>query len=69
MTPDVGPGKLIYAYITYTLLMMIYSANNTPYSALMAVMTPDSSERSSIASYRLSAALVGQFIIQALPFR
>jgi Na+/melibiose symporter-like transporter len=47
--------------------MMLYSANNTPYSALMGVMTPDASERNSIASFRFVAALVGQFIIQALP--
>jgi GPH family glycoside/pentoside/hexuronide:cation symporter len=68
VTPNVGPhGKLIYAYITYTLVMMLYSANNTPYSALMAVMTPDDSERSSIAGYRFVGALIGQFIIQALP--
>jgi glycoside/pentoside/hexuronide:cation symporter, GPH family len=68
VTPNVGPhGKLIYAYFTYALVMMLYSANNTPYSALMGVMTPDSSERSSIASYRFVGALVGQFIIQALP--
>ena len=68
VTPDFGPsGRLIYAYITYTLVMLMYSANNTPYSALMGVMTPDSSERSSIAGYRFVAALVGQFIIQALP--
>jgi glycoside/pentoside/hexuronide:cation symporter, GPH family len=68
VTPDAGPhGKLIYAYITYTLVMMLYSANNTPYSALMGVMTPDASERSSLASYRFVGALIGQFIIQALP--
>ena len=68
VTPNVGPaGKLIYAYLTYTLLMMLYSANNTPYSALMGVMTGDASERSSLASYRFVGALVGQFIIQALP--
>ena len=53
VTPNVGPqGKLIYAYVTYTLVMMLYSANNTPYSALMGVMTRDASERSSLASYR-----------------
>jgi Na+/melibiose symporter-like transporter len=68
VVPDFGPtGKLIYAYITYTLVMILYSASNTPYSALMGVMTPDASERSSIASYRFVGALVGQFIIQALP--
>lgn len=68
VTPNGGPHvKLIYAYLTYTLVMMLYSANNTPYSALMGVMTPDASERSSIASYRFVGALIGQFIIQALP--
>jgi glycoside/pentoside/hexuronide:cation symporter, GPH family len=68
VTPDVGPhGKLVYAYLTYSLVMLLYSANNTPYSALMGVMTPDASERSSLASYRFVGALIGQFIIQALP--
>src|SRR5512132_2132715 len=68
VTPNIGAhGKLIYAYLTYTLVMMLYSANNTPYSALMGVMTPSASERSAIASYRFVGALIGQFIIQALP--
>ena len=67
VTPHVGPqGKLIYAYITYILVMVLYSANNTPYSALMGVMTPDSSERTNIARYRFVAAVFGQFLIQAL---
>lgn len=67
-TPHFGPtGKLIYAYITYVLAMALYSANNTPYSALMGVMTPDASERSSIATYRFFAAIIiGQLLIQAL---
>lgn len=68
VSPDFGPqGKLVYAYITYTLVMMLYSANNTPYSALMGVMTPDVSERNNVARYRFIGALVGQFVIQALP--
>jgi Na+/melibiose symporter-like transporter len=67
VTPHVGPtGKLIYAYATYIAVMALYSANNTPYSALMGVMSPDASERTSIASYRFVAALIGQFLIQAL---
>jgi GPH family glycoside/pentoside/hexuronide:cation symporter len=68
VTPDFGPqGRLVYAYLTYSLVMLLYSANNTPYSALMGVMTPDASERSSLASYRFVGALIGQFVIQALP--
>jgi GPH family glycoside/pentoside/hexuronide:cation symporter len=67
VTPNVGPqGKLIYAIFTYVLVMIAYSANNTPYSALMGVMTPDVNERTNIARYRFVAALFGQFIIQAL---
>jgi Na+/melibiose symporter-like transporter len=68
VAPDFGPhAKLVYAYITYTLVMMLYSASNTPYSALMGVMTPDVSERNNVARYRFIGALIGQFIIQALP--
>jgi Na+/melibiose symporter-like transporter len=66
-TPDTGPsGKLVYAAVTYILVMMLYSANNTPYSALTGVMTADDSERTSISTYRFVAAMFGQFLIQAL---
>lgn len=67
VTPHFGPqGRLVYAFVTYILVMILYSANNTPYSALMGVMTPDSSERTNVARYRFVAALFGQFIIQSL---
>ncbi len=66
-TPDFGPtGKLIYAGITYLLLVMIYSANNLPYSALSGVLTASMSERNSLSSYRFVAVMVAQFIIQVL---
>ncbi len=65
-TPDYDiTGKLIYAYITYTLLMMLYTAVNVPYSALMAVITPNSLERTEISSYRFVAAFAGGLIVQA----
>lgn len=52
-TPDLGPtGKLIYAYITYTLMMMVYTAVNVPYASLLGVMTKNSDERTSLASFR-----------------
>jgi glycoside/pentoside/hexuronide:cation symporter, GPH family len=67
LTPHFGPGgKLAYACVTYVLLMMLYSANNTPYSALNGVMTADASERTSASTYRFIAAMIGQFVIQAL---
>ncbi len=65
-TPDFSlTGKLIYAYITYNLLMMMYTAVNVPYSALMGVITPNSLERTELSSYRFVAAFIGGFIVQA----
>lgn len=58
-------GKLIYAYVTYNLLMMAYTAINVPYSALMGVITPNSLERTELSSYRFVAAFVGGLIVQA----
>ncbi|OON62721.1 MFS transporter [Massilia sp. KIM] len=66
-TPDLGErGKYIYALLTYILLMLVYSANNLPYSALSGVLTGSMSERNSLSSYRFVAVLVAQLIIQVL---
>jgi sugar (glycoside-pentoside-hexuronide) transporter len=66
-TPNFGAtGKLIYAYVTYTVLMMVYSANNLPYSALTGVMTGDSIERTSLSSYRFVSAMLAAFVVQGL---
>lgn len=70
MTPDFGPtGKLIWAYVTYTVLMAVYTVNNLPYSALSGVMTSDPAERTSLSSYRFVFAMLAAFMIQvfALP--
>ena len=67
VTPDFSPsGKLIYAYVTYIVLMMVYSANNLPYSALSGVMTGDMAERTSLSSYRFIFMSIAQLIIQGL---
>ena len=66
-TPDFGEnGKVIYALVTYFLLVIIYSANNLPYSALSGVITGDMKQRNSLSSYRFVAVMVAQFIIQVL---
>jgi len=59
-------GKVIYAYITYIFFTLIYTANNIPYGALMAVMTGDDKERASIGSYRMVGAFTGGMIVQGL---
>jgi len=59
-------GKLVYAYITYLLLMTVYSANNIPYSALSGVITGDMKERTSLSSYRFAVVVLATLAIQGL---
>ncbi len=56
-------GKLLWAGVTNIALMTLYSANNTPYSAMGGVMTGDSQERTSLSSYRFVAAMLAQLIV------
>ena len=62
--PDLSEsGKLIYAYVTYSLMMLAYTAINVPYSALMGVISPLSVERTKVASYRFICAFTAGWII------
>lgn len=66
-TPDLSTtGKLVWAYVTYTLMMMAYTAINIPYSALMGVLSPDSAVRTSVSTYRFVLAFIGAFAVQGL---
>jgi GPH family glycoside/pentoside/hexuronide:cation symporter len=62
-------GKLVYAYVTYILLLTVYSMNNIPYSALSGVITGDMKERTSLFSYRFVFVCLATIAIQgfALP--
>lgn len=63
-TPNLGEsGKIVYAGITYFLLMTVFTAINLPYSSLGAVMTSDSLERAGLNSYRFVFAFAGQLIV------
>lgn len=57
-------GKMIYAAATYSLLLLLYAANNLPYAALSGVITGDMGERNSISSYRFVAVMFAQFFVQ-----
>lgn len=62
-TPPFGDaGKLVYAYITYSLMMMVYSGINVPYASLLGVMSPNPSERNTLSTYRMMFAYLGSFI-------
>ncbi len=66
-TPDFSDsGKLVYAYITYALLMIMYTAINIPYCALGGVMTDDPQERVSVQSYRFVMAMIGGLMVTSL---
>ncbi|WP_069659579.1 MFS transporter [Arcticibacter eurypsychrophilus] len=66
-TPDFSASnKLIYAYITYSLMMMIYSLINVPYASLMGVMSTDRIERTSLSSYRMVFAFAGSLLALGL---
>ena len=64
-TPDFSyKGKVIYAVVTYTLLLLLYATSNLPYSALSGVITGNMKERNSISSYRFVAVMFAQFFVQ-----
>ena len=64
-TPHLGAGgKLAYAYVPYCFLMLMYTAVNIPYSALLGVMTPNSIERTSLASFRFVGAFSVAVLVQ-----
>lgn len=62
--PDLSPtGKVVWAIVTYNLLMITYAANNIPYCALSGVITGDGDERTSLASWRFLCAMGATLIV------
>lgn len=62
-TPEMGrTGKLIWAYVTYILMMTVYTGINVPYGAMLGVMTDDSNTKTVFSSYRMFFAYGGSFI-------
>lgn len=66
LTPDWSPGaRTVYAYVTYTLMMMVYSFINVPYASLLGVMTSDTVQRTQLSSSRMIFAFVGSILVLA----
>lgn len=60
--------KILWAWITYNLLMVLYTAINIPYNSLLGVITPNSIERTSVSSYKFFFAFgAGLFVKATLP--
>ena len=63
-TPSFGAsGKLIYAYVSYSVMMMVYSLINVPYASLLGVMSSDPKTRTSLSSYRMIFAFAGSILV------
>jgi sugar (Glycoside-Pentoside-Hexuronide) transporter len=58
-----GGGRLLWAYATFTLLMIAYTVLAMPYSALSGVMTSDSQQRTTLVSFRFIAAFAGTTVV------
>jgi len=66
-TPEISVGgKIIYAYVTYSLMMIVYSLINVPYASLMGVMTDDTKQRTTLATFRFIFAFGGSFLVLGL---
>ncbi len=64
ITPDLDEGgKLVFAWVTYSLALLLYTIVQIPYSALMGVMTPDVKQRTELSTFRFFMAFGGQMII------
>ncbi len=64
--PDLSQtGKLVFAYVSYSLVMLAYTAINVPYSALLAVISPVSEERTKATQFRFVFASLGTLIVGA----
>lgn len=65
--PSLGPtGRVVYAFVTYPLMMIIYSLINIPYGAMMGVLTSSPTERTSLGAFRFVCAFGGSFLIGQL---
>ena len=62
--PKLGTdAKLVYAYVTYALMLLCYTVVNVPYSSLMGVLSPSPAIRAQASSYRFVGAFGGAFLI------
>lgn len=58
--------KLPYAYVTYILYGMLYTAVNIPYGSLASVMTNDSNERTALSTFRNLGSMLANILVMVL---
>jgi len=66
-TPDFNyQGKLVYAYFTYSSMMIVYTIIMVPYNSWVGVISPNSAERTSVSSYKFVFAYLAGLSVQAM---
>lgn len=64
--PSLGAhGKLIWAYVTFNALMILYTAINIPYTALLGVISPNPNERTMLSSIKFVGAFAAGIVVSA----
>ncbi len=58
-------GKLIWAWITYNALMLLYTAINIPYTAMLGVISPNPNDRTTLSSIKFVFAFAAGMIVSA----
>ncbi|NLK82258.1 MAG: hypothetical protein GX277_08770 [Bacteroidales bacterium] len=58
-------GKMIWAYSTFILIMVLYTIINIPYTSLLGVISPNSAERTTVSSVKFIFAFAAGIIISA----
>lgn len=64
ITPNCGPiAKMVYAGCTYIACSILYTGINTPVTAILCALTPDSHERVVLTSFRMFGSKLGVLFV------
>lgn len=67
IVPDFSmTGKVIWAYVTYTLLCTAYTVVNIPLNTIVPRLTSDVHERNWLVSTRMICALIGTALVMSI---
>lgn len=65
-TPDfTESGKIVWAYFTFITVMVMYTAINIPYTALLGVISPHSADRTAVSSMKFIFAFAAGILVSA----
>jgi GPH family glycoside/pentoside/hexuronide:cation symporter len=64
--PDLAADdKRVWAWVTFNLLMLMFTGISIPYTALLAVLSPDPAERTTLASIKFVFAFAASMLVSA----